>query len=487
MGDMWMSCAFRVRPLVASVLVLALVASAQPQPPHRAEDLLGVLNSKSRDKILTYVKANFSDSVPSQERVERLMRVVEMGAPFKLIKSGSANGPEERFLIEDQTGRRSTMILKLGSDSKIMRILLTGPEDLESKPAKEYRGWERLQKLAETLCQDTECPALGLAVVRDGKSEAAVTGRREIGKPANVSDDDPWSIGSIGKPICSTLMAILIEQGKLSWGSTLGSLLPDLAGSTPYAPVTLEQVMRHRGGIPQVMGLRQPEVERIVGDAKTGTEIRVRFVKDTLAQAPMAKPGERFAYSNAGYAILSLIAERLAGKPYEELVREQIFKPLQMSHSFIGSATWPAARPMGHIPGPQGLQPAEMSGALEQMMAGAGGGLYLSVGDLARFGEAHLKGLRGQDGLLKAETVKHLHWVDLTEKGEWYACGWGIEDHPGIARFHGHNGSNGTFSAQLAVFPESNLVVACIVNRGGESDPSPPLQAVIAVAQKFAR
>ena len=62
-------------------------------------------------------------------------------------------------------------------------------------------------------------------------------------------------------------------------------------------------------------------------------------MKDTLAQPPIGKPGERFAYSNAGYAMLALIAERLAGKPYEELLRERIFKPLGLTHSFIGSAT----------------------------------------------------------------------------------------------------------------------------------------------------
>ena len=87
----------------------------------------------------------------------------------------------------------------------------------------------------------------------------------------------------------------------------------------------------------------------------------------------------------------------------------------------------------------------------------------------------------------EAETVKHLHRLDANAKGEWYACGWRIEEHSGLPLFHGHNGSNGTFRAQLAVFPDSNLVIACIVNRGGETDPSAPLQAVIAVAQRYAR
>jgi hypothetical protein len=49
-----------------------------------------------------------------------------------------------------------------------------------------------------------------------------------------------------------------------------------------------------------------------------------------------------------------------------------------------------------------------------------------------------------------------------------------------------HNGSNGTFRAQLSIFPKANLVVAAFINRGGESEPAPPLQAVLAVAKRYA-
>ncbi|MEI8282231.1 MAG: hypothetical protein WCG75_07495, partial [Armatimonadota bacterium] len=71
--------------------------------------------------------------------------------------------------------------------------------------------------------------------------------------------------------------------------------------------------------------------------------------------------------------------------------------------------------------------------------------------------------------------------------GRQYACGWGIEPHQGLETMHMHNGSNGTMRAQLSIFPESNLVVASFINMGGETEPSPPLQAVLAVAGKYAK
>ena len=107
--------------------------------------------------------------------------------------------------------------------------------------------------------------------------------------------------------------------------------------------------------------------------------------------------------------------------------------------------------------------------------------------DLARFGRAHLDGLNGRASFLKPETFKVLN-TGMPEGpgGNDYACGWVIGALPGTQMAHGHNGSNGTMVAELYLFPQSDLVVASVMNRGGEAQPSPPLQLVLAVAQRYA-
>ena len=117
----------------------------------------------------------------------------------------------------------------------------------------------------------------------------------------------------------------------------------------------------------------------------------------------------------------------------------------------------------------------------ELVVVGTSGGLVVMEGGRGRL-------LRGQDGLLKAATVQRLHQGVPEERGglRLYACGWGIEDFPGIETMHTHNGSNGTFRSQLSIFPKADLVVAAFVSRGGETDPSPPLQAVLAIAKRYA-
>ncbi len=97
-------------------------------------------------------------------------------------------------------------------------------------------------------------------------------------------------------------------------------------------------------------------------------------------------------------------------------------------------------------------------------------------------------GEASSDGLLKSATIKKLHQGVAEDRpdGRHYACGWGIETIPGLVVMHTHNGSNGTMRSQLSLFPKANLVVVSFVNSGGQSDPSPPLQAILAAAKKYA-
>jgi CubicO group peptidase (beta-lactamase class C family) len=393
--------------------------------------------------------------------------------------------------LRDHDGVELAFVMALAGTPeapKMGSLRIGDPASLNAAPPKDYTGWQDLQTLAAAIRKDNESPAIAIAMLQNGARKAVCDGVRELGGSDPVGTDEPWSIGSIGKPICSTIVGKLIESGKLRFETTLAEALPGIPMQDGYKAVTLEQIMHHRGGIPEDPGMRRPQVEAIIGDATDPVEIRDRYTRNILSRDPIAKPGERFAYSNAGYALLSHVAERVAGKPYEQLVRDMVFTPLHLEHSYIGAKSLPAGRPSGHVPGPEGLRPVNFAGPLEVMFAGAGGGTYMSAGDLVTFGAMHLAGLQGKDGYLKATTIARLH-QGVPEQGSGdrtYACGWGIEAMPGYALRHGHNGSNGTFRAELAIYPSANLVVAAIVNRGGESEPSPPLQAVLAVAKRYA-
>ena len=488
-----------MRVAVRSSLSIAFAALLSVPPAFASsgsaliEALVAALNQGDEAGLRAFAEQHASKDVPAAERAQRMKALSARGAPFKLVRITKDEQHQLRGTLSDKEGQILGFVLELTSDAppRLARMQLGPPGLADDRPAKDYvAGFKDLNTFAAELAKDTQSPGLTLAAIREGKLETAVAGVRELGKPQKVEAGDPFSVGSIGKPICSTVIGRLYEQGKLRFEMTLKEALPGVKMLPAYEVITLEQLMHHRGGVPEDGGFRKPQIDAIVGDAKTPVQMRVRYLENLLARAPIARPGERFAYSNAGYALLSRAAELAAGKLYEDLVRDLVFKPLGLSRSFIGTSSLPDGVPMGHVPGPEGLRPVQFRGPLEAIFAGAGGGIYMSAADLVTFGQAHLEGLRGKDGLLKASTVERLHRGEEEEAGRpgaRYAAGWGLHGAPGVETWHGHNGSNGTFRAELAIFPKAGLVVAGLVNRGGESEPAPGLIAVLTLGRLYAK
>src|SRR5690348_4658515 len=98
-----------------------------------------------------------------------------------------------------------------------------------------------------------DLPAPAMVAANDGHScDRAAVGVRKFGDPAAVTTNDMFHIGSCTKPMTATLTAMLIEEGKLHWNTTIAELFPELAGrmDKQYGAVTVEQLLTHRGGVP---------------------------------------------------------------------------------------------------------------------------------------------------------------------------------------------------------------------------------------------
>lgn len=451
-------------------------------------ELVDALNSKNVTQIRRFVQGHLAPNQSVDVRVTRYMELADHGAPFKIVRDLQATDKLVVVVVVDRLGNRIALTSHFEDKPTLVitGLQLQDAFSVEGAPP-ELASWKNLAELAAKIRVKAKSPGAGIGFAKDGKLTVAVSGVRKSGSKELVSLSDVWRIGSIGKPLCSTVIGILIERGVLRWDETIAEALPGVAMDPGYKRVTLEQIMRHRGGLPPDLGFSDGEVKQIVGKASEAVAIRAAYVADVLRRVREASPDAEFSYSNAGYAVLSHIAERVTGKPYEVLLKELVFRPLRLANSYVYGDTLPTVRARGHVATSKGLVVQDVTGPTAAMFAGSGAGIYMSVGDLVRFGEAHLQGLRGIDGFMKASTVARLHH-GLPEKGpggRLYGCGWGIQTLAGLEPFHGHNGSDGTMRAQLAIFPGANLVVVGVVNLGGDSEPTPGLLAVQAVAEKL--
>src|SRR5438477_2810764 len=98
-----------------------------------------------------------------------------------------------------------------------------------------------------------DVPGMAAAVVQSGEIVAVgVAGVRTRGKGDKIAAADKFHIGSDTKAMTAMLCGILVDEGKLKWGQTLGETFPELKKSmhAQYQAVTLEQLLTHRGGAP---------------------------------------------------------------------------------------------------------------------------------------------------------------------------------------------------------------------------------------------
>src|ERR1035441_3049452 len=276
--------------------------------------------------------------------------------------------------IQTMTDRLLFGIL-LGSVSMATVLTVTAAP---STPADTTQSLEAIRK-------KHDLPALAVVVVKDGRiCDRAAGGVRKWGESTPVTTNDIFHIGSCTKSMTATLTAMLIEDGKLRWDTTIADVFPELKGKMDkqYEGVTVEQLLTHRGGVP---GKPPAAVWERDGEQK-GTPVQQRreFIEAVLSQPPEAAPGTKMIYSNQGYAIVGAILEKLAGTPWETLITERLFKPLHMDSAGFGppGTIGEVDQPWGHTRNLFGTVPLQHDNPIAISPAGR---VHCSLDDLARY------------------------------------------------------------------------------------------------------
>jgi CubicO group peptidase (beta-lactamase class C family) len=346
---------------------------------------------------------------------------------------------------------------------------------LPSKPPWGVQAWEPedLTGLLEPIRTSYGMPALAAAFVQGSDLRAlGAVGTRRRGGMEPVTPDDLFHIGSCTKSMTATLLATFVEEGHLSWETTIAEVFPDLLPDIHpgFHGVTLRQLLSHRGGLPDDRipdPAIWPQVRALSGPLP---QQRLALMRLVLARPPAAEPGTEFHYSNFGYTIAGAFAERIAGEPWEDLMRKGLFEPLGMTVTGFGPPGTEGAevpdQPWGHTPaGCEPVPPGPL--ADNPPVIGPAGTVHSSLRDWARYALLHLLGARGEPGLLLTpETFRQLH-RDHYRQG--YALGWIVVQRPwagGTALTHA--GSNGLWFAVIWLAPQRNAGFLAATNCGSD-------------------
>ncbi len=359
-----------------------------------------------------------------------------------------------------------------------------------TKPAEPQGAPQPLEGSLEPIRKKHDLPALAAAVIVDGRLLAlGATGVRKAGTNVAVTRNDCFHVGSCTKAMTGTLLAILVERGKLRWETSLAEALPDLAERMDpgYREVTVRHLLCHRAGV-----VANTPPGKSFGEFLhlSGTDIqqRLAYVRSVLEVPPQARCGEKYIYSNAGYAVAGAIAERVTRTAWQKLMRQMIFEPLGMKTAGFGAMGTPGKvdQPWQHVLKDgehHPIGPGRMSD--NPMVIGPAGRVHCSLGDWAKFVAAHLNGPKGRTCplRLKGETWRILHEPPF---GGAYAMGWAV-----AGRIWGggdvltHAGSNTMSYAVVWMAPKRDFAVLVATNQGTKPAPKACDEAAAALIRRF--
>lgn len=180
-------------------------------------------------------------------------------------------------------------------------------------------------------------PAIYASIIDEtGVRAIAATGIKKVGEDAHASIHDRLYLGSITKPMTATLVATLMFGEDVVFANGFDTSISEVFGDlideihSDYHDVTIKDLLTHHSGIQQYL----PD-EWEDDPTQTIIERRQAAMLATLRIATESPRGN-VAYSHVGYMVAAAMLERLTGKTWEDLMREQVFTPLGMASAGFG-------------------------------------------------------------------------------------------------------------------------------------------------------
>jgi serine beta-lactamase-like protein LACTB, mitochondrial len=307
------------------------------------------------------------------------------------------------------------------------------------------------RRLIDSIMRVNKTPGLSIAIAI-GKEVvwSEGFGYASIEQMSPVTTTTRFRIGSISKPMTTTLLGRLYERGSLDLDAPIQKYVPSYPVNAKGA-ITARLLAGHMAGIRHYRG-DENNSSRQYPTVLSGLEI---FKNDTLLFAP----GKGWSYTSYGYNLLSAVLEGAGKRDFLALMHDSVFRPLGMTHTvadhvdsiIVGRTAYYERTEDGHVVNAM---------FVNNSYKWAGGGFLSTPEDLIRMAHGYLY------GAFFAPKTRELLWASMrTPDGKVtnYGMGWGVEPYKGHQMISHYGASVGGSSA-LLIFPDDDVVIAVAAN-----------------------
>lgn len=359
---------------------------------------------------------------------------------------------------------RSTAIVLLGA-------LLWAPAVPAQTTPLAQRVEARVQAYLDSLHAGARFPGAQVGIVLpDGAALGLAVGWADTARKERMTTNHRLLQGSVGKTYVAAVALRLVHEGTLDLDAPIARYL----GSEPWfsrlpngKDVTVRMLMRHTSGL-----VRYEFKEEFTRDLSASPdrvwkpEDLVAYILDT--PAPFAA-GQGWEYSDTNYIVLGMIIERLTGRRYYDVAREQLLQPFGLTNTVPSDSRRIAGLAQGYA-GPSnpfgGTDAMIVDGtfAINPQFEWTGGGMASTAQDLARWGKALYEG-RAFDAALLPQMLDGVP-ARLGQNAR-YGLGVIIRQTP-LGTTWGHSGFFPGYQAELLYLPDAKVTVAFQVNTSAQ-------------------
>lgn len=326
------------------------------------------------------------------------------------------------------------------------------------------------------VVRDWKVPGLAIAVVKgDAVGFAKGYGVRKLGESAPIDERTLFAIGSCSKAFTATALAMLVDDGKISWDDPVIKHLRDFQLSDPYATreITVRDLLCHRSGLARHdflwygASISREEVICRLRHARMSTSFR-----------------SQFGYQNIMYVAAGQIISAVTGQSWDDFVKQRIFTPLEMTDSNTTTTV------LGHAANVATTH-EKIEDKVEAVLyrnidnVGPAGSINSSVADMAQWMRFQLKGgVYKGERLLTSKAIKETQTPQTVIRTEgmgreglfWalahpesrllvYGLGWVLREYRGRVVVQ-HGGAVDGMCSAVALIPEEKLGVVILSNLG---------------------
>lgn len=325
-----------------------------------------------------------------------------------------------------------------------------------------------LDQRIEVMMADWNVPGVALAIVKDGSViHSSGYGVRKAGTDLAVNDETIFAIGSSSKAFTAAALAILVDEGTLTWDDPVTDHLPWFKLYDPYATreMRIRDLLAHNSGLS-----RGDRVWYGVDVSREEIVRRARFLP------PSRSFRETFQYNNTMFIAAGLVIETISGQSWDEFVTQRILQPLGMETS---STTIRDLQDKPNVASPhmdfQGVARTVPWRNIDN--AGPAGSINSNVREMINWvrlqlGNGEYVGKR----IISEENIREMHsaQMHISKEGFYgllfsesslisYGMGWFLSEHQGRLLVN-HGGNIDGNTAFVSFMPEENLGLVFLSN-----------------------